>query len=603
MLNDGQSTGMMFKLCLLKCHPVKKHNLSAQFISLLMRSFCFITLFFCSFVCHGQDLLIPYQQGKKVGLADVNGKLKIPATFDQVKWIVDRYFETSSKIYFSDTFQTSGGKTIIRKDSVLSKGIIYNGRQLPLKELYSKFEILPGKCIIAKNENRNYGLGKERYNRLNRKEKFISLINLKGENVYPDNFKRIQKFDTTGSLSKDKRMSRYILFGSQDFEERYSLFVFDIEKQQISEWLLKNVERLKVTDAEYRHKMIRFEYKDDLGNAIEKLVQYKSGKFVIESLPPRPKSLESTGNYQGSGDGNGQRDYSETMVEEPRDERIVIKGTEPNFTAYLNQVNDSLFYVTNWNEKTHIPLPGDLRLVFTDERNKRQEMPVIYKQQNRFGLIEQGKIGKALYDSLVYFGNGYIACRSKEAGSGCGTLNKDGQPVVPFVYDSIGGDVLQLVVENGKDYQRDSAFFTLKEKGRRYESKIIKPNPYVKTAAASLLVYKNGKAGVINNLNELIIPIAYDEIFENGMDYIKPQKAGFYILKNKGLYGITWLMYNKDVKHYEMQQTIEPVFEHIPCFVYINYYGISGSLLIGLYDDAFRFIGFAGKDGRKYYGK
>jgi hypothetical protein len=529
--------------------------------------------------------------------------LKIPANYDQVNWVVDRYFETSSKIYLSDTFQTSAGKTVIRKDSVLSKGIIFNGKVLPLKEPYGKFEILPGKCIIAKNENRYYGLGKERYNRLIRKDKFISLLTLKGENVYPDNFKRIQKFDTAGNLSKDKRFSRYILFGSQDFEERYSLFVFDVEKQQISEWLLKNVERLKVTDAQYRHKLIRFEYKDNLGNAVEKLVQYKAGKFVMESLPPRPKPLESAGSYQGSGDGNGQRDYSETMVEEPRDERLSVKGTDPAFTAYHEQLHDSLFYVTNWNAKTHIPLPADVRLIFKDDRTYRQETPIIYKQQNHFGLIGQGRVSSPIYDSLVYYGTGFIACRSKEAGSGCGTLNKDEQTEIPFVYDSIQGDVLQLLVDNGKDPNHDTAFFTIMERGKKYESRFIKANPYVKKSSGNLVVFKNGKSGLIGNHNESIIPVAYDQVLENGMDYIIPKRAGFYILKNKNLFGITWLKFNKEANQYEMQQTIEPVFEQVPCFVYINYYGISGYMLIGLFDDAYHFVGFAGKDGKKYYSR
>jgi hypothetical protein len=114
-------------------------------------------------------------------------------------------------------------------------------------------------------------------------------------------------------------------------------------------------------------------------------------------------------------------------------------------------------------------------------------------------------------------------------------------------------------------------------------------------------VYKNGKAGMLSTLTETIIPAEYDMIVDNGLHYSMPRKSEFVILKKNGLYGVTEIKFNRELKKHESVNTIQPVFNHIPAFYINDYYNIQGLRLYGLYDQDFKFLGYADKSGRKYY--
>ncbi len=50
-----------------------------------------------------------------------------------------------------------------------------------------------------------------------------------------------------------------------------------------------------------------------------------------------------------------------------------------------------------------------------------------------------------------------------------------------------------------------------------------------------------------------------------------------------------------------MAETIEPIFEYIPCFYINDYYNRKGYRLVGLYDELFKLKGYASDKGRTYF--
>lgn len=335
------------------------------------------------------------------------------------------------------------------------------------------------------------------------------------------------------------------------------------------------------------------------------LLDYTTGKFVLINLGATSKAIYGQGGSAGSVIEErvpGTREYDNVavpMMEDIKGDKEVF--VEPEFKSYHQFFNDSLFYVSGYKEKKIISLPSGVQLIFLDGTGRSQYQPVIYKKQQKFGLIRNGLAGDFIYDSVIYLGNDFIVYQTINGFSKCGIIKVDGTIAVPLVYDSIQAGIKIMDVGIHRNAANGENQYVLREPDERYVHTPKKRNPYVKQVTDKLMVFSQGKAGVISNNNEVIIPVEYDMIAENGFQYTRPKNSKYFILKNDSLYGLTQLVYNKELTRYEMQHSIKPVFSQVPCYIIKDYFDVKGFQLIGLYDDKFNFAGYASMDGQCYF--
>ena len=547
-----------------------------------------------------QQVLVPYKSGDKYGLSDTNGNIIIHPEFDDIRWKKDYYFETSRKELVSDTLETSPNHFSIRKkDVILLNGLIFNGKEIIKNESYNSFDVHPGKYIIARCESKYYKMSKEQYERYKHHERFFSLFNIYGQNVYPDNFRSIQKSDTLSIVSKKNKVSQFILFGTENFDLKTSLLVFNIDKQTITDWLLKDIRKfhiIKTIDAE---KVIHIDYEDNDFNHFTGTINYSTGKFIFKKQPVKRTEIRNAEMLTESpryGD-MGISDFGDITVEVPREETFANRSLPP-FNPHFQCTKDSLFYMTDYNKKTYIAISNDLTVYYFDQFIKTQSNPLIYKKNNLFGFINKDTIKAPIYDSLFYLGDRYLAYKNDGFKTLCGILDINEKTVIPFIYDSIKTEVKQYEVSY-EGYNKQKLSPQYKKDYSSYRKKDDRKT-YFKNATDRLIVFKNGRCGMLGINNEMIIPLEYDEIASNGISSFPPSTSNYLIIKKNNYYGITNIEKKKDQKGFNISNTIEPVFSAIPCYYYPDYYNVKGYKLFALYNNQFNFSGYANVRGELF---
>ncbi len=553
-----------------------------------------ITWLFASASVFSQEILIPYKAGNQFGLCDQLGKIKLEPKYDNLKWLTAEYFETENRIILNDTLETSPYNFFVRKnESVKMHGLIYKGKEIISNQPYEVFNVYPAKCIIAKCDTRFNRLTKEQFKAFNGKDKFVSLLNICGKNVYPDNFKRLELIDTIYLAINKKEVKRLLIFSCEDFNKRFSLFVFDIDKQKISEWLLKNLFKLSKTRTGYDDNSFSFDYTDSNFYKFNAVIDYSSGKLkLINQETIKDKKY---GNAGGIGDRPELEDYGRmTIVEARPDGKDYVENAnryvKPPFKPYYKRSGDSLFYVTDTDKKTYLNAENETFYFSIEGATTQYEQPVIYQKNNRYGLIIKGSFEPNIYDSLFYFGANYLIYVKENNKFKCGVIANNGDIKVPWIYDSIQGQM--------KEFVFDFNTITLSLK-KDYSSYYHKPSKsrLITTSTQQIIVYKDGKCGMISNDNRIIIPVKYDVVAANGLNSLHPR---FIILKNENKYGLTLLEWNKETKSYNMTNTIEPKFSAIPANYYNNYYNVKGFKLFTLYNQTNKFVCYANEDGFMY---
>jgi hypothetical protein len=570
--------------------------------------FIYLVVLACfSQLCVAQKVLMPYRVDSLFGLSDANGKIIVKPAYDNVSWMTGTWFRTSKKIQLKDTLETAPHKFYILNSKVNLSGLINNGKDVLNNEPFDDYEIIIDKCIVAKYQGRGTDLTKEQYKKYGDKRKLYSIFNLQGKNIYPENFKSIRKMDTAG-VSKDKVGARYILFWVVSFEERHSFLVFDVDKQEVHNWLVKNARNLRPEPKAMPHQFL-VGITDSIGNMSTQLLDYSGGEFLLKpTLTVQKKQrrdyddvIEVAEGYSGSGNGTGRSDYrGEDVVEAPREDYSAPKE-KPKFNPYHIFVKDSLFYITSLENKTKVKLPEGARVIRLVPYSITQYQPVMVIADNHFYIVKDDQLGTTVYDSLIYFGQNFLAWKKVDGKTKAGVINTKDSVIIPFVYDSLYAGIryLELIDRTPASQTRHyQVMFT--EADSRYSRDRV--NPYSRSYNSYVTAYTKDKCGVINLKGDTIIPFNYQMIAKNSMQYSKPREDEFILLKKNGRYGITTLKHHHEKKHDVMSDaTIEPVFEYIPGFYYSRYYNIKGYKLIGLYDEQNNFMGYANEKGKVFY--
>lgn len=564
-----------------------------------MKSLLTFLLLACAFVCPAQKMLVPYRSGDLFGLSDENGKITVTPQYDHVEWMEDNWFRTRRKISLKDTLEIAPGRHFIRNSTAKLSRLIHQNTIVLKDEPFDDYEIVAKKCIVTEYEGRGEDLTKEQFKKYGNQRRLYCLFNLEGKNLYPDNFKRIQKVDTAGSSSKDKKTARYILFVVMHFDDKYSMFVFDADQQKISEWLVKDAFKIEGDRRRISDKQISFNITDKNAIRSTQVLDYTSGKFILTSSPstPAPNKKEPTEKVEVTEVGpSGFNDAPPVPIEEGKSERT----TKPSFNPYHIFTRDTLYYLTSYKDKHPVKLQPDGKVFLTTPKGVTQYQPVIVKSGGQFYIVKEEKLSAASYDSLIYFGTSFLAWQKINGQTKAGVINADGTIVIPMEYDSIYADIKYFNLKDKTPARSTSVYqVELTEADSKYN--YDKPYPYKRSPSGLLTVFKNGKCGVITIKGETVIPIQYELIARNNLQHSRPRVDEFLLLKQNNKYGIATIQWSKEKKRSDLFFTVAPAFDFIPAFYFPDYYGVKNFKLIGLYNEQMEFKGYASETGKLFY--
>jgi len=564
-----------------------------------MKSLLTFLLLASAFVCHAQKMLVPYRSGNLFGLSDENGKITVTPQFDHVEWMEDNWFRTSKKIQLKDTLEIAPGRHYIRNTTAKLSGLIHQNTIVLKDEPFDDYEIVAKKCIVTEYEGRGEDLTKEQFKKYGNHRRLYCLFNLEGKNLHPDNFRRIQKVDTAGISSKDKKTARYILFIVTQLDEKHSMFVFDADQQKISDWLVKDAFKIEGDRKRIFEKQISFNITDKNAISITRVLDYTSGKFVLTAAPstPAPKKKELIEQVEVVELGTGG--FSDPPAI-PMEEGKIQRSTKPSFNPYYIFARDTLYYLTSYQDKHPVKLQPGGKIFLTEPRGMTQYQPVIVKSGGQFYIVKEDKLSTASYDSLIYFGTNFLAWQKINGQTKAGVINADGAAVIPMEYDSIYADIKYFNLKDKTPARNTSTYeIELTEADSKYNYN--KPYPYKRAASGFLTVFKNGKCGVITIKGETVVPVQYELIARNNLQHSRPRVDEFLLLKQNNKYGIATLQWSKEKKRSDLFFTVAPTFDFIPAFYYPDYYGVKNFKLIGLYNDQMQFKGYATESGKLFY--
>lgn len=556
-------------------------NIASLFICLLTVGFAI-----------SQETFVPFRVGDKFGLSTIEGKMVMPAKYDRI--LMGRNFQLP---YYGFKI----GK---------SEGVILNKKEIINDSNYFDFGIFERKFIIGEF-NRGRGL------------KGNSLFSIDGKNVYPENFNYVRALDSMGISKKDPRRAKYALFYCDLMNNKKGLFAFDIDKQEITKWLLKDYVKIKIDKTPYTYfedynntassksiKLYVRAYKDEYSKEESLYFDLDNNEVVLKPTQ-NPSSTNNKKGYSGDGVGVGSigsnqgrntlRD-NDDMVIAPQMEEINdkegYKKRKP-ITYYYNKFiirRDSIFYQTrDENNKTiikniNLPYAYDSIKAETCAFNfyNNDSSKYIYLE-NVLHFISKGKHGLYLTDSLILkpIYDELIALRIRAISNSegllflagtknnpleplqYGAINMYGKTIVPTIYDSIDAGI--------------SSFAASKRQFVNYCNNTWK-------------VAKNKQKGLITPNGKTILPIVYDDLYYNTFGYNSYEKGreNFWrLIKNKK-YG----MYCPDDNRIGL---LEPIFPKQIGYYLSDFRGQKGLTILGMIDDKNQPFCYARKDGFMYY--
>ena len=539
-----------------------------------------------------QSVLVPYRVGDKFGFADLKGNMIIPADYDY-PILRQRY----PKGFFCAQ----------KNDKTTT--VISNNKIIIQDSECSDFEIHTNKFIGAKKE-KIYGENKsfktkEEYLDYDKKREYITLFNLKGENVYPENFKAMRVIDTAGVSIKNKKLCKYIAFISSNFDNQKSIFVYDCDLQKITEWLAKDYHTIEIAERNYYGEKREFRVKKTPVDAEEKIkLVYDGKKFKLNSIKPKNPNKETdyVTNREGLEDmgleePNPFGDGDDVFVSEYPSNSNSNKIQQRHISTHFKIADGKIYYLeTEYKKDTIVkeislayPIENaqienknrSLELFTSNEKKVISQNLVLYKSNNKYGILISDTISiKPIYDSIIYINyysnknNEYahyflVGIKDKTSQKmNVGTIDIYGNTVIPMVYESI----------DFRDYDRWG--------GRRGPEK---PEFYNSVYLTEWLIKKDGKYGYISPTNSIILKVDYDQITQNDRDFMYFENY-FKTLKKGNKYGAI-------IDDGKNRVIVEPVFPKKPAYYIKDYQGIKGKILFGLTEEGYK------EDGEEVGGK
>src|SRR5690554_1295190 len=77
---------------------------------------------------YGQEMLIPYRVGEKMGLINEADKVVVEPKYDEIDWLSGSYFQFTQKVRVKDSLETEPGKFLQRNHEIPLRGLMHEGK-------------------------------------------------------------------------------------------------------------------------------------------------------------------------------------------------------------------------------------------------------------------------------------------------------------------------------------------------------------------------------------------------------------------------------------------------------------------------------------------
>jgi hypothetical protein len=236
-----------------------------------MKQLLFFVLVFVNFSLKAQ--FVPFRVGDYYALADTNSKFYSQPIYTKLEGLnsTHQVFSFSRKSPVTDSTFSERDKLWYYQNKI-TNGIIVNGKEFIQSCDFDDFIYYIGAFTLARStgfffsENNSYirkNLNNGGYTSIIKKDlpdnkwKFFkyrnwcTIFNLKGENVFPDAYKKIVSADFIGykemnaKLSKENMHFSYVLLYLESFDGTFSVAQYNVEKGMVDKWFFKDVFKLE----------------------------------------------------------------------------------------------------------------------------------------------------------------------------------------------------------------------------------------------------------------------------------------------------------------------------------------------------------------------
>jgi hypothetical protein len=548
-------------------------------------SFLLLISLFPGFAFAQQTILVPYRVGNLFGLSDVNGKMVLSARYAHVEPIGVGVFKFIS---------TNSSKNALGSDQNLKAktGVIVGTKELISNSTHNHFTYLE-QGIIVGSEN-SY---------TSQNSNFYSLSGEKLLNENVSNFKLIVSPNAKPNDCKIAILAKHKAGG-------VSIFIFDTKKQKLLAPLIDNVSNFKIEENASDHSFI-CSYLDKNNSYMRDVIYYDEASGEHLRMPytvvHQSENAQDEEEVYLMADPNGMEVDGD---DGGMDMSIPMPEAEPGYSdntgklpSYFERINDQTIHFGG----KEIKIAANEKVYFTNAyRSTYQTIPLLFYNGSQYGLLLSDNLrSEELYDTLIYLHNQYqdydnpavfnfLAGKKDKNGTWrYGILQENGKPIIPLQYDQISISFKEL------EYELEEADkpgkFVLKDQNIYSVDANLCLQNYLN---GMYIVKKNGKYGLLNAKNEILLPVEQDQIWKNKVNFISTYPIGdnlycyqkenkyaaFIIHSGKGIYKNTGVMFTK-----------------IPLFVYENYMNQSGLDIYSLADEGSLRFCLASSKGITYY--
>lgn len=507
-----------------------------------------------------RNVLIPYRDGNLFGLSNKEGKVLLKPTYHKLQIMGGGFFK-----YWKQVKATTDNE-----EEEFEIGVLAGTKPIIQEAGLTHFVYLAQGIIIGTASL---------YNSNNCK-----FYDVTGKPFFNENFKTCRVINPT---SQEKGELHALAFLLEKYDESISILVFDPSTKNFTTPLLENVRGFSLQPALVPRFISVFNYMD-ADNRIQKDIFYYN--YATQKHVRAPfQSQEALYQLYQSPEVNLN---AKPIVEEAK---AATATQSPAFFRFENKthVKRGEYEITLNTTDSIIPIS-----VYSTQA--QEQLPIL-KQGKRYTLVLPDLTkSKEVYDSLVYVKQifiskdnknqwCYLAAKKSEQGVlQWGILNEQGVASVPLIYDSIGFKLAESTFfESQGNYQIN------------FPSRYISYAPYIENNLLGLfLVKKNGKYGLVNLVNEEILPVNATRIWKSNISVpeILGLEARFYVYQQANSFGAFQLSLDGT----KLKDT-GPVFKDIPVAFYPNYMNVSGLDIYYIYKNQELFYGLASPEGKVFY--
>lgn len=302
-------------------------------------------LLLLTFSFYSSQIFVPYRQGDKFGISDENGKLVVPAQFDNIA------------VGYNDDFTGIKSTPTLKKSYILKDRIILKDTDFAYFQNEGQFvkgvTIKDRKAYNGSHGNPNY--------------LSMNLYNLKGEQILNRSYNNIVVIDESETKGMALKETALLLLYSS--ENNYGLYQIDKKQKKIIKTFFENSKNVD-TDYEKFPKSFSITYDE---NRIKKklLIDFENGKIKSS----KTEEMVYSNDYR---DGYGRSGYSSYEAT-----RMPIMEGEKN-PVPENSEGKIIHVRASFEDKT----PEELSFETTDSS---YDYAYIKKEKNKFGYFLTGE--------------------------------------------------------------------------------------------------------------------------------------------------------------------------------------------------------------------